>query len=96
MIDTAGSDSTAVGAIVAGAEQRVLAQFKNLLTAGQVALDVGGGLGAFASAASPFSSFGAQTLQIGSTGAGQELYGGLIDLIVARGLFTLAEMSAIP
>lgn len=95
-IDTAGADSNVSSAILAGAEQIVTRQYKNLRTAGQVAVDVGGGLSAFASAADGFSAYGSQTLQVGRATSGQELYGVLLDLIIARGLRTRAEMLAIP
>jgi len=96
-VSTPGADSFSPAAnIPAGASQILVAQFKNLTSAGQTAHDSGSGYGAFGSAAAAFSGFGAQTLRVGSRLAGSEFYGVLTDLIVARGLFTLAEMAAIP
>jgi hypothetical protein len=94
-IDTAGTDATSTAAIPAGAVINVLAQFKNLTTGGQVALDVGSGLGAFSSPATGFAAFLNQQLLLGAS-AGSELYGVLGDLIIARGLFTKAELEAVP
>ena len=94
-IDTATADSNFTTAILAGASQTIAWQFKNLATAGQVAADVGGGLGGFASAATAFSAYGGQTLRVGATGAGQEFYGVLIDLLIANGLYSLTDMLAV-
>ena len=97
-IDTSGTDaSTAAGAIPAGTELVYVSQYKNLATGGQVAHDVGSGLSSFSSAATAFVSFGNQVLSIGKIGSGgEELFGGLIDLVVLRGLFSRAECLAIP
>jgi len=96
-IDTAGADSNAQSAILAGAEQVVLRQYKNLTlpAGGQVAVDVGGGLGGFGSAAATFSAFGNQIMSIGRANVGQELFGVILDHILVRGLRTLPEMLAI-
>jgi len=96
-IDTAGADSNQTAAIPAGLEQVTLRQYKNLAAAagGQVALDVGAGLGGFAAAATQFFTFGNQIMAIGRGTVGQELYGVILDHIVARGLRTLGEMLAI-
>ena len=95
-IDTATNDSNFSSAILAGTQQVIGWQFKNLLTGGQVAVDVGAGLGAFASAASPFSAYGNQTINIGSIGAGLEFYGNLIELMFVRDLHTVTEYLAVP
>jgi hypothetical protein len=92
VIDTATTDATQTAAIPAG-NPTVCFQFKNLTTGGQVALDVGSGLTAFSSAATAFSAFSSQTLRIGRYD--DELYGVIGDLIVARGLFSRAEMMAV-
>lgn len=92
-IDTAVADSNASLAIPAGLSQAVSWQFKNLVTAGQVALDVGAGLGAFASAATGFAAFGNQTIAIGGS---SPWGGGLIDLLGVSGLRPRAEMLAVP
>jgi hypothetical protein len=92
IIDTATTDQTQTAAIPAG-NPTVCFQFKNLTTGGQVALDVGSGMTAFSSAATAFSAFSSQTLRIGRYD--DELYGVIGDMIVARGLFTRAEMMAV-
>jgi hypothetical protein len=82
--------------IPAGAEQVYAVQYENL-AAGEspvVRLDVGTGFTSDTSTQG-FATFANQTLAIGSGAPGSELYGDLIDLIVARGLFSHAEMSAI-
>jgi len=95
-IDTAVADSNFSTAILAGMSQIITWQFKNLASAGQVAAaaDIAGGFGAFASAATGFLAYGGQTLRIGGAGAGQELYGVLIDFVPVRGLFLPTEMLA--
>jgi len=89
-----GGSSTAV-AIPAGAELKNAAQYKNLTTAPQTAIDTGSGLSAFSAAGTPFAAYSNQTLRLG-TPAGEELYGVLLDLIIARGLRSFTEMLAIP
>lgn len=92
LIRTTAGDSVRTVAIPAGAEIRVLSQFRNLDTDPETAIDVGSGLGAFSTgAASPFTSFGTQRLTLRGDG---DPYGNLLELIVARGLFTKAEMEA--
>ena len=49
-------------------------------------------LGAFASAATAFSAYGNQVLRVGGLGTGTELYGVLLELKIASGLRTLAQM----
>lgn len=83
-------------AIPAGAEIDICAQFKNLTTAGQVALDVGSGFSSFSTAAAAIPNFGDQFLRVAAGLTTNILAGNLIDLIFARGLFTRAEMLAIP
>jgi len=97
-VSTPGADSFSPSAnIPAGATQTLAAQFKNLTTAGQAAHDSGSSYGAFGSAAAAFSTFGgAQTLSVGRRVAGSEFYGVLLDILITRGLFSLAEMTAIP
>lgn len=93
VIDTATTDATQTTAIPAG-NPTICIQYKNLTTGGQTALDVGSGLTAFSSAATAFSAFSSQTLRIGRYD--DELYGVVGDMVVARGLFTRAEMLLIP
>lgn len=81
----------ATGTIPAGSALSYSAQFKNLTTGGQTALDAGSGLSVFTSAATAFTKYGVQTVEVGLI-----LYGVLLDMIIARGLRTKAEMEAIP
>jgi hypothetical protein len=95
IVDTATTDSSQTAAIPAGTLLTVVSQFKNLLTAPQAALDTGSGLSAFASAGTPFSAYGNQTLRIGGSG-GSEFFGGLVDLKVLAGLRSYAEATVVP
>lgn len=90
-IDTATTDQSQTASIPAGTTLSVTWQFKNLTTGGQVAIDVGSGLSAFSSAATAFNAFGSQTLRIGGSG-GDELAGGIMDLLIVRGLKSRTEM----
>lgn len=86
-------------AMPAGAEVAIATQIKSTGTTGGVMLnDIGSGYGAPTAAAAPtFTKYGSQVLRIGSvTGTNLPLFGVLLDLIVARGLFTYNEMLAIP
>lgn len=92
-----GVDVQQTTAIPAGASISICSQFRNLTSTGGITkLDVGSGYTADSSAATAFSAFGNQTLEIGMNTTSHVLHGGLIDLIIARGLFTKAEMEAIP
>jgi hypothetical protein len=96
-ITTATGSIAPVLAIPAGAQLTVCEQFRALTTGGFARLDVGGGFGTDTGPAPSFAAFGDQTLHIGGTGAaGGELYGVLLDVIVFRGLFSLAECLAVP
>jgi len=88
----AGDSASAAQAIPAGASFDAIVQFKNLLTGGQAALDVGSGLGAFASAAPAISALGAQFIRIGQYD--EQWNGGVAIIKVAPGLQTLADMRA--
>jgi hypothetical protein len=93
------ADSTAGLTLLlpAGAALAVCAQYKNLGSGGQTQLDIGAGFGGFASAAAPFTVFGNQVVRVGGVNlGGNPLFGVLIDLLIARGLFTKAEMEAVP
>lgn len=92
----ATANSIPSAAIPAGASQTYIGQVKNIVAGGQAALDVGGGLGAFGTVASAAAAYGVQRLRVGECSAASPLYGVLIDLMIARGLFTHAEMSAVP
>ncbi len=92
VVDTAGSDSTAVKAIPSGAVIEASAQFKNLRIGGQAAIDVGSGLGSFASAATAFSAWGDTTLNVGDIGGNDILFGAVFELKVGRGLRTMKQM----
>jgi hypothetical protein len=83
--------------IAAGTELKVLIQAKNFGSAStaKIAIDSGDGQGltAFSDLTRAITAYGAQTLRVGLLD--NELYGVLLDLIVFRGLFTLAEASAV-
>lgn len=83
-------------AIPAGAEIAACVQLRDPTSGGMVRMDVGSGFSSEAGPATAFSAWGAQVLRIGGLNqAGTELYGVLLDVIVARGLFTRAEMLAV-
>lgn len=84
-------------AIPAGAELAICVQIRNAATSGGlIRMDAGSGFSAEEGPATPFSAWGAQVLRIGGLNqAGTELYGVLLDVIVARGLFTRADMLAV-
>jgi hypothetical protein len=92
---TNSANSNPSSAIPSGSALVSSVQFKNLMTAPAAAVDVGSGLGAFSTGASAFSSFGAQTLYVGTiSGGGSELFGVLTRLKIAAGLQTLAYTGA--
>jgi hypothetical protein len=93
LIRTASGDITATQAVPAGNPIRMSAQFKNLATGGQVALDVGAGLSAFSGAAVAFSAWGNQTLQLGLVDS--HLCGEVVEILIARGLQTFTDMEAV-
>lgn len=92
VIDTATTDGTATVAIPAG-NPTICIQYKNLTSGGQTSIDTGSASSGFGNVATAFSQFSSQTLRIGRYD--DELFGVLGDLVVARGLFTRAEMLAI-
>jgi len=92
VIDTATTDATQTTAIPAG-QPTICVQYKNLTTGGQTALDVGSGFTAFSSAATAFSAFSSQVLRVGRYD--DELFGVVGELIIARGLFSRAELMAV-
>lgn len=92
VIDTATTDGTATVAIPAG-NPTICIQYKNLTSGGQTSIDTGSASSGFGSTATAFSQFSSQTARIGRYD--DELYGVLGDMVVARGLFTRAEMLAI-
>jgi hypothetical protein len=95
-IDTAGSDTFPSASVPAGNPINLCVQYRNFATAAQDQIDVGSGFGGF-NTASALKAFSSQILQVGAQqGGGEPLYGVLLDLIIARGLRTLAEMNAIP
>lgn len=88
------SGSGAAANIPAGASLVFTSQHKNAATLPAVAVDVGSGLTAFDTGAVAFTAFANQTIRPSTPVVG--LYGVLLDLMVLRGLFTLAEASAVP
>ncbi len=87
------SASQATATIPAGAELQFISQHKNAGTLPAVAVDVGSGLTAFDTGAPLFTAFSNQTLQVG---VNAPLYGVVLDLVIARGLFTRQELLAVP
>lgn len=91
-IDTAGADSSVSGATPAGTSITIAAQYKNLTTSGQVAIDVGSGMSGFATAAAAIPAFGSQTLNIGTVLTTDRLFGVLTHVLAVRGLKTRQDM----
>jgi len=88
------SASQASASIPSGAELAFTTQCKNASTLPAVAVDVGSGLTAFDTGAPAFTAYANQIATFGySTG---QPYIVLTDVLVPRGLFTRAEMLAIP
>lgn len=81
----------ATATIPVGAELRIAAKFQFPTAGAKVAIDVGSGYTAFSQGADPVTTFGNQTLRVG-TAPGFQLYGVLLDLIIARGLYSLQRM----
>jgi hypothetical protein len=83
-------------ALPATATIKVCAQFKNLKTTGQCAVDVGTGLSAFSAGTGGATQFGSQELNLGfgsNAGRGHLV---LMDVKVLRDLFSWAECDAVP
>lgn len=97
ILNTPTTDAEVFGvAIPAGAEIAVCAQLRDPTVGGMIRMDTGSGFTAEAGPATAVASWGAQVLRIGGLGsAGTELYGVLLDVIVARGLRSRAEMVAV-
>ena len=95
-IDGSPTDRFATVAVPAGAMLQLAAQFRALTTGGFVRVDVGSGFGTESLAASAFTSWVDQFVRVGLNVGADGLDGVLIDLIVAKGLRTLAEMQAVP
>lgn len=89
-IDTASTDAEATAAIPSGSSIQVVAQFADLFVGGKTRLDVGAGLGAYSSPATAITALGAQSLRIGCFD--NFLTGALLDLKIAQGLLTYAQM----
>lgn len=87
------SASEKVTAIPAGAELAFTTQCKNAASAPAVALDAGSGLTASDTGAPPFTAYSNQTLTVGHPAA--QPFAVVVDVMIARGLFTRAEMMAI-
>jgi hypothetical protein len=89
LVDGTVADALQETAFPAGSLLEATNQFKDLGTSGAVAVDVGNGPTSFVGGATPFAVFGNQTLQVGN-----QLFAVLVDLVIARGLFTHSEMLA--
>lgn len=77
-------------AVPAGTALSFVGQVKNLKTAGQEQVDVGAGYGGFGAAEPGFAGFGNQTLRLNLPG--NEFFGVVLELKIASGLRTLAQM----
>lgn len=86
---------TATSNIPSGTPIIITAQFKNLRTAGQAAIDVGSGLSAFTSSAGPISAWGDQLMRVGAGLTTNILCGMLCDLMFMRGLKSRQTMIAL-
>lgn len=95
-LDDVTGDADASHAIPAGTVINHVARYTNLRTGGTVTLESGTGTTSAGPATPGFTAFANQTLRVGSLSAGQELYAVLLDLMVLRGLRTLAECVAVP
>jgi hypothetical protein len=93
--DGTGTLQQASQAIPAGATIDFAVKVRNWSTGASAALDVGSGYGAFSATIAAVTAFSNQTLRIGAISATDVLDGALNRLLVARGLFTLAEMQAV-
>jgi hypothetical protein len=93
--DGTGVLQQATQAIPAGATIDFAAKVRNWSTGASVALDVGAGYGGFTATVAAVTAFSDQTLRIGAISATDVLDGSLNRLLVARGLFTLADMQAV-
>jgi hypothetical protein len=91
-INTAGTDANVTQSVPAGAELTICTQYRELTAGGRVKLDVGAGFGSESSAATAFSAFGDQILEVGHFDGGSQLDGALYELKIAAGLYTLAQM----
>ncbi len=83
-VDTNTTDAVVGASVPAGATLSLCAQYRALTTGGATRLDVGSGFGSEATGATAFSAWNSQTLRVGILS--NELYGVLVDLLVARGL----------
>lgn len=96
--DVNGAGSSGISAAIpAGATITPCAQYTGFPGGAKTRLDVGLGFGSFSST-QVINAFADQVLTVGLSqeGGSDKLYGVLVDLIIARGLFTRDEMLAIP
>jgi hypothetical protein len=85
--------------IPAGATLNTIVQVRNLTTAPAVAIDAGAGLTAFDTGSAAFSSWDIQQIRLGRRRTfvpEEQLFGVLVDLVVAKGLHSLQELQAVP
>lgn len=96
----AGGSASSTASLPAGAALTYAAQMDIETATGKakVRQDLGSGYGSFSSLTSTaLSSWQTQVLLVGKIfNTNSELFGVLLDLIVARGLFSKAEMEAVP
>jgi len=94
-LDSATTDASVTQALPAGTTLSLCAQFVSVTTGGTVRLDVGSGFGSASSAATAVTAWTSLTIKPGNS-TGEALNGLLLDLIVLRGSYTLAECQATP
>jgi hypothetical protein len=93
LINTATTDASQTATAPVTRTQEVLVQIASLLTAGTVKVDAGSGLSAASSAATAVAALGSMTLYLGGlSSTGTEMRSGLVELKIASGLYTLAQM----
>jgi hypothetical protein len=92
-IDTTGTDASTSANIPAGNELAVAWQFQDLGSAGKTRIDVGSGYGAFSSPlASSIAAWHEQKVRFGAYTGTEELFGALLEVKVAAGLYSRAQM----
>ena len=92
LVDADGATKGAVAAFPAGSTLEACVQYDACDTAPRVRLDVGSGFGSWSATGSAFTTWGGAAILNLGTLAGNCWDGGIEQLMIARGAFTLAEM----
>ena len=95
-LDTPTTDTTASAALPAGATLAFCGQFATPTVSGSVKVDVGSGFGAASTGATAVTGWTDQRVVVGTGTSWAPMDGLLLDLIVLRGSYTLAECQATP